>query len=244
VGRTPPSIASDTIHVRHPRPLRSSIQAQVAGSHEGVVGRLGTWHDGRMMDANPDSPWNPRIPVSITPTDFERLVLTWLERCAEGEKQRVEAEHLGIVQGRGGDYKIDALVKLTVFRGALVIVLVECKHQTRPVEREDVMVLQAKVRDVGAHKGMLFSTSGFQSGALEYARAYGIATVTVVAGKWLYETKAFGDKRIEPPPWAHFDPYAGIRVTPTENGVSSHTIEVARVDALLEWFSETEHKQS
>ena len=153
------------------------------------------------------------------------------------------AEHLGVVQGGGGEYKIDVLVKLCVFRGALVIALVECKHQTRPVEREDVMVLEAKLRDVGAHKGMLFSTSGFQSGALKYADARGIATVTVVAGKWLYETKASGGGPVEPPPWVHFDAYAGIRISPTEKGVSCHTIELVRVDALLEWFAEIERKQ-
>ncbi len=31
--------------------------------------------------------------------------------------------------------------------------------------------------------------SGFQSGAIEYAKAYGLATVTVVNGTWLYETR-------------------------------------------------------
>ena len=195
------------------------------------------------MDVNPDSPWNPRVPVDIRPAEFEQLVLAWLQRCAKGEKQRLEAEHLGVLQGGGGEYKIDVLVKLTVFREALVTVLVECKHQARPVEREDVMVLEAKVRDVGAHKGMLFSTSGFQAGALKYADAQGIATVTVVVGKWLYETKALGSGPVEPPPWARFDAYAGIRMRPTEKGISSHTIELACVDALLEWFAETGQKQ-
>ena len=160
------------------------------------------------MNVNPDSPWTPRVPVDITPAEFESLVLAWLQRCAEGEKQRIEAEHLGVVQGGGGEHKLDVLTKLCVFGGALIIVLVECKHQTRPVEREDVMVLEAQLRDVGAHKGMLFSTSVFQSGALKYADARGIATVTVVAGKWLYETKASGGGPVELPPWVHFDAYA------------------------------------
>jgi restriction system protein len=194
------------------------------------------------MDGNPESPWNPRVPADITPAKFEQLVLAWLQRCAECEKQQIEAEHLGIVQGGGGEYKIDVLVKLTVLRKALVIVLVECKHQTRPVEREDVMVLEAKLRDVGAHKGMLFSTSGFQAGALKYADARGIATVTVVAGEWLYETKALGSRPMEPPPWTRFDAFAGIRMRPTDKGISCHTIELARMDALLEWFAETGQK--
>ena len=79
------------------------------------------------------------------------------------------------------------------------MVLVECKNQTRPVERDEVMVLESKIRDVNAQKGMLFSTSGFQSGAIEFASAKHIATVSIVEGKWLYETRAAGPARAEPP---------------------------------------------
>jgi hypothetical protein len=86
------------------------------------------------MDVNPDSPWNPRVPVEITPAKFEQLVLAWPQRCAGGKKQRLAAEHLGVVQGGGGEYKIDVLVRLTVFGEALIIILVECKYQARPVE--------------------------------------------------------------------------------------------------------------
>lgn len=190
------------------------------------------------MDSNPESRWNPRVPVDITPTQFEELVLAWLRCCAEKDGCQLKAKHLCVVHGTGGDYKIDVLVEFSLFAGALFIVLVECKHQGRPVEREDVMVLEAKIRDVRAHKGMLFSTSGFQSGAIQYAASYGIATVTVVEGTWLYETRAAGNKPSAPPPRAHFDPFAGIRLSPSEKGISCHTINLARVDALSEWLSE------
>ena len=122
--------------------------------------------------------------------------------------------------------------------GALFVVLVECKNQTRPVERDEVMVLESKIRDVNAQKGMLFSTSGFQSGAIEFASAKHIATVSIVEGKWLYETRAAGPARAEPPPWVHVDPFAGIRVTKTPSGISCHTIELARLDAIDEWLVE------
>jgi restriction system protein len=189
------------------------------------------------MDRNPQSPWNPGVPAEITPNEFEKLVLAWLRRCADGVNPQIEAEHLGVVQGAGGGYKIDVLVRLTVFGGAVVVVLVECKHQARPVEREDAMILEAKLRDVGAHKGMLFSTSGFQKGAIQYAAAHGIATVAVVYGEWLYETKAAGSRPAKPPPWMRLDPYAGVRMTASGEGISCHTIELARVDALREWFA-------
>lgn len=144
--------------------------------------------------------------------------------------------NLAGVEGTGGEYEIDVLVTFSRFGGARFIVLVECKHQRRPVERQDVMTLDAKVRVVGAHKGMLFSTSGIQSGALEYAEAHALATVAVVNGKWLYETKGAGSEPVEPPPWAHFDAFVGIRISKTQTRVSCRTIEVNRPDAIAEWL--------
>src|ERR1700704_4856014 len=101
------------------------------------------------------SPWNPSVPAKLTPAEFEETIRAWLQKWAHSSGQKIEAEHLGPIMGGGGEYKIDVLVKIEIFGGATVVVLVECKHQRRPVEREDVMVLEAKLRDVGAHKGML-----------------------------------------------------------------------------------------
>jgi len=185
---------------------------------------------------DPDSPWNPRIPVDITPDAFERLVLHWLKVSAGQSSLRIEANYPGIVKGSGGEYKIDVLVTFAIFGGAQVKVLVECKHKGRRVEREDALILEAKVRDVGAHKGMLFSTSGFQEGALKYAEAKGIATVTVIAGKWLYETRAALEGPVEPPPLARHDEFAGIRLSSTDGGISSHTIDSSCTEALAEWL--------
>ncbi len=196
-----------------------------------------------MRDRNQFSPWNPSVPVEITPSQFEKLVLAWLRECSS-DNQPIETKHLGVVEGAGGEYKIDVLVSIKIFGGALVTVLVECKHQGRPVEREDALVLEAKLRDVGAHKGMLFSSSGFQRGALQYAAARGIATISVVDGKWLYETRGLRSEPTEPPPWVRFDRHAGIRMTMEDENISSHTIEMGRVDALKEWFAEhTETKR-
>jgi restriction system protein len=47
---------------------------------------------------------------------------------------------------------------------------------------------------------MIFSTSGFQKGALEYAAAHGIATITFIDGKSTYETRAMNSQPVEPPP--------------------------------------------
>lgn len=59
-------------------------------------------------------------------------------------------------------------------------VIAECKRYTSPVNREKVVVLADKVKSLGAHKGILISTSGFQSGAHEYAKKHGIALIQIL----------------------------------------------------------------
>lgn len=104
------------------------------------------------------------------------------------------------------------------------------------MERDKVLILESKLRDVRAHKGMLFSTAGFQKGALKYADARGIATVTVSNGRFIYETKG-ADSQADPPPWVNPDRLVGIRVYPTPAGVGCHTFEEERMDGILEWLN-------
>jgi hypothetical protein len=53
-------------------------------------------------------------------------------------------------------------------------VIVECKYWNSNVDRSEVDALATAVRDVGASKGVIFSTKGFQSGAVTQARHEGI----------------------------------------------------------------------
>jgi Protein of unknown function (DUF4238) len=46
------------------------------------------------------------------------------------------------------------------------------------------------MQSVGAHKGVMFSTSGFQRGAVDFAKTHGIALVSVTEGRFMYETKS------------------------------------------------------
>src|SRR5678815_1505348 len=107
-------------------------------------------------------------------------------------------ERLEEVVGHDGEYKIDVTSRFRV-HGAELLVLIECKHLSRPVDRADVQVLHDKVRSVGAHKGMVFSTSGFRSGALTYAAAHGIALVHVVDGRSVYFARSVEPPRRYPP---------------------------------------------
>ncbi len=182
------------------------------------------------MERNSNLPWNPAVPVTLTPTEFELQVRDWLSRGGF-RLEDFQATHQGSVTGLGGDYSIDVLARLVLFSGAQIVVLAECKHRERPVERDEVLILEAKLRDVGAHKGMLFSTSGFQRGAIQLAGARGIATVTVLDGRWLYETKSLGPPP-PPPPWIKLPRFAGERLSPLERGWSCHRIDDQQVDAI------------
>ena len=129
--------------------------------------------------------------MSLLPEEFERQVKTLLERLGLGLRSFVARQRERLTAA-DGEYEIDVNVRFEAL-GADFLVLVECKHQRRPVEREVVQILADRLRALGAQKGMLFTTSSFQSGALQYAQAHGIALVQMREGKPDFVTRSFGD---------------------------------------------------
>ena len=117
------------------------------------------------------------------------------------------SRHLESVPGVDGSYVIDVAVRFSAL-GANFLVLVECKHERRKVERQDVQVLHDKVRSTGAQKGMLFSVAGFQQGAIDYADVHGIALVQLADGSSSWFTRSAGPPA-PPPPWANIPEYVG-----------------------------------
>lgn len=93
------------------------------------------------------------------------------------------------IQGVDGNFDLDATVRFRVL-GFDFLALVEVKQHRHPIKRELVQVLHSKIQSVGAHKGIMFSTAHFQSGALEYARVHGIALVFVTEGRLTIERRS------------------------------------------------------
>ena len=93
----------------------------------------------------------------------------------------LEVQRLEKIEGSDGTYEIDVTARFEVL-GASFLVLAECKHHKNPIKREAMQVLYDRLRAVGANKGMMFSTSGFQKGAIEFARAHRIALIQIVDG--------------------------------------------------------------
>ncbi len=188
----------------------------------------------RVSKFNPASPWNPADAASLSPTEYERQVVAWLH--ANGHTLgHFEVSHLRHLGGAGGDYEFDAVAEFTVLRGARIVVLVECKRYSHPVEREKLLSLWAKVQDVKAHKAMMFATCGFQSGALKYAECYGIATLAFVESSFLYETRGAG-RGAATLSWLGLPKYAGILMSSESGKITCSNIDSKDGQALGEWL--------
>ena len=190
------------------------------------------------MGGNPESPWNPAESAELTPEKFEKQVVDWLHDTGY-MLDNFKVTHRKNLSGPGGNYEFDAVVECTVLCGAQLTILVECKRHSRPIEREKIISIYGKLRDVEANKAMVFSTSGFQSGAIRYATSKKIALVTVVDGTFLYQTRSAdsSDTDAPPPPWANLPDFAGIFMESTEAGVISCTvIHMQNTEALSEWI--------
>jgi restriction system protein len=94
------------------------------------------------------------------------------------------------LKGSDGEYEIDVVARFTILNGAGITVLIECKHHKSAIKRELVLALHSKLLSVGAHKGMMFATSTYQRGAIEFAKAHGLSLVRFIDSELNYAVKA------------------------------------------------------
>ena len=187
------------------------------------------------MKRNPAGPWNPADPLKITPEEYEREVLDWLSKTGARNGIPVEFSHQRVVRGHGGAYTIDVTGEFSILGGALVKILVECKRHQRPVERSDMLTFAAKVRDTASHKGMMFSTAGFQRGALEFAKSKGIASITFVNGHANYQTRSL-EPTHTPPLDIEFPKYGGFLVTLEASVMHTAWVAVDELGPIAQWI--------
>lgn len=116
---------------------------------------------------------------SISSTEFEVFCKEVLQEFALDENLNdFGIEHNVKIDNYDGVYQIDIYAHFTAM-GTEFKVLCECKQYSNTVKRETVQILYDKVKTLGVHKGILLSTSGFQKGAIEYAKKHGIALIQV-----------------------------------------------------------------
>lgn len=143
-------------------------------------------------------------PIDLSPRQFELAVKGIVDAAADGLVE-YESKHLERLSASDGEYEIDVTARFQAL-GANFLVLIECKHHKRRIERQNVQVLQARLQSLGAQKGMIFSTAGFQAGAIQYAEQHGIAMCYLVEGKSSWFTKSAGPPT-PPPSWIYIPEY-------------------------------------
>jgi len=171
------------------------------------------------------------IPADLTPAQFEEHVQAWLQ--ASGQTLAgFEVSRLEPVAGSSGEYEIDVTARFVVFGGAEIQVLVECKHHKHPIKRDVVMVLESKLRDTKAHKGMIFSTAPFQRGALTFAGNHRIATLHVSDAGIQYMTKSFTTERPTTTPGSA----VAWLCSPNEEGTQFSIVSGRENEKLGQWL--------
>lgn len=145
---------------------------------------------------------------TISAEEYEQLVRAEIDAAARAEDLLgYSSNHLEVITAADGDYTFDVTARFRALGGDH-LVLIECKRHKHKVKRELVMVLHSKLLSVGGNKAMLFSTAGFQSGAVEYAQKHGIALVKLdeTTIEWVNR----GGSSPQPPAAVEAAPFCGF----------------------------------
>lgn len=188
----------------------------------------------RQLKAASNPRWNPNSPIEVTPEDYEKQVVSWLQSAGR-ELQGFTVSHLKKIHGDGGEYSIDGWAEFEIFGGTKVCVLIECKRHRRPVNRDVILGVHAKAQAIGAQKSIVFSTSGFQRGAVEFATSAGVALVVFADGKATYFTRS-RDALSEAYYPSGLPKFAGQMVRAEANKTTISVLNDERITPLADWF--------
>lgn len=121
---------------------------------------------------------------SITPKEFEVFCAESLKAMAtEKNLERFTVLSDQHITASDGTYQID--ISFEFYAANIRITgIVECKKYSRPIERKVVAELYTKINSLGVNKGVIMSTSGFQTGAVDFAKSHGITLLQIV-DRWI-----------------------------------------------------------
>jgi hypothetical protein len=115
--------------------------------------------------------WTP--PGSRTWKTFEQVVANIYRRL--GGDFDVQTNQRATDQVTGELRELDVTLRSRETPGSLpLFIVIECKDQKAPVGSPQVEAFVTKLRDIGAHKGVMVSASGFSAPALTKATHYAI----------------------------------------------------------------------
>ena len=106
--------------------------------------------------------------------EYEELVAAAIRDLKLAGSKGVHHQREFVGKRTGRKIKVDVSFELELHKFT-VLCIVECKCYNHKVDVSEVEEFRTKLDDIGAHKGMMFTTVGYQDGAVKVAKAYGIA---------------------------------------------------------------------
>lgn len=132
----------------------------------------------------------------MTPKEFELLTKKlFTDRLKKEFGFDIAIDHQRSFKTLGGNYKIDLSYSFSLFEQTY-LTLVECKYWNSSVSREKVGYFKSILDEVGAHKGVIVTTRGFQTGAITYAQRHNIGLIKITNDKY-FDTWSHIDGAIE-----------------------------------------------
>ena len=173
--------------------------------------------------------------MSLTPEEFEKYSLDILSEQSRN-LENVKIEHNKWIEVSDGNYQIDGYIEFEVM-GVKYKTIIECKHYKSSIPREKVQVLYGKIQSLGAQKGILISTSNFQSGAIEYAKVHGIALIQLTEADVHFEVRGRMNVIMQHgrTPYNNGKPYSGVLISKGDIGGVSCSY-LSRSNRSLEEF--------
>jgi hypothetical protein len=110
---------------------------------------------------------------------YEEFVRKTYDTLISHRIGKVYSKKLYTGKRTGHEHEIDVSIELEIV-DLLILILVECKHYQSKVDISDVLEFAQRIDDIGAHKGVMVTTIGYQEGALKVAHAHGIALVSTI----------------------------------------------------------------
>ena len=185
---------------------------------------------------------------SQKPYERWRASLTY-EEFVKNTYEALVDQKIGVVEGSrkylgkksGHAHQIDVSIEFNIADLSLLI-LFECKHYKNRVAIGDILEFAQRIDDIGAQKGVVVTTVGFQEGAVKVADGYGIALVITapvwqiihhcvnekseVAGVYLggLEVSSYGDR------------FAGVTVSLENAGIREEPYTSNAWQAILEFL--------
>ncbi|MBI6873436.1 restriction endonuclease [Clostridium aciditolerans] len=158
--------------------------------------------------------------LDMSPTDFEKYSLQILLQQVK-HLSDCKVQHNKIIEVDDGNYQIDGYIEFKLM-GVTYKTIVECKHYKSSIPREKVQILYDKIRACGTNKGILISSSNFQSGAIEYASKHGIALIQLTdAGEQYVKRSQFNViTNSHQIPYNNGCPYIGVMQSSTGIGIN------------------------